>query len=512
MSQKPKQLPIKEYDTVLEKLEKENFDLKLQISHLKTRLNELTNSSLTFIPACDCKKTKSETRDVLSEVKVEMKNLIEKNEDLKVQNTNLIDKLEEVSEENDSLRKDCIKLSQHISEKTRKEAENKNILQQMKSEIETVKEEMEQVERIKEQNRVLKEEYINLDRITKKLEEEYKNEHRHLSAENSNLQQQNMQIKNRIKQLEQQIEETSHRNHQLTNENHALSLDKQTLSQEARQLQTQLKMKTEEVQRAKELGERVVSEIKSKSRYTQSEKEELEKRAEKIIKERDLKIGQLKVFVNKLTTEIEDVNGRISVLQNGFAEYIKYIAGVTHRISKVSVEIERLKKISDSVITDHRADASRCEKTEKEIKRLRREKEILEEVVKDAKKEIEKSKTEKESLLMEREDLINRLHITPGTLKIAKDLGVKEFTTINNLFITWKNSQERLLQEIDRKHREEERERNEKLEDFQNKLHAALSELHFCRTYLEEKKSIIKLIKKQHGSSSLLSKIDVSNK
>ncbi|OAG30299.1 hypothetical protein NEIG_00462 [Nematocida sp. ERTm5] len=521
MTQAIKQLPIKEFDSSLERLEKENFDLKLQISHLRSRLNELTNSSLTFIPTCDCKRTKTETKDVLSEVKVEMKNLLDQNEMIKSQNAALLEKLEEVQYENESLRKDCIKLSHHISEKTKKESENKNVLQEMKAEIETVKEELEEVEKIKQQNKMLKEEYMALDKLSKKLETEYKEEYSTFTAENASLKQMNANMKERMKQLEREVNEKSEMNRQLSNENHDLSREKMELQQNIRNLeslrqniQSQLMVKTEEAKKAKEVGEQLVNEIRSKSKHTQLQKEEVERRAEDIIKNRDATIIQLKEYLARSTAKMQNVNIKVSTVQNDLCHYVKYLTSLIQRIAKMSNDVDRSKSLVGATLNQCRSKIVHItnDYSHKQETKLQKEKESMQTIILDAKREIERIKAEKDRLLTERDDLVNRLHIAPSTLKIARDLGVNEFTTIDNLFITWKNTQEQLLRNIERRHKEEEASRNNKLEDFQKKLAEAVAELNFCRAYLEEKKNIIKSIRKQQGTPSILSRIDVLNK
>ncbi|KAI5133884.1 hypothetical protein NEAUS04_0534 [Nematocida ausubeli] len=521
MSQTAKQLPIKEFDTSLNRLEKENFDLKLQISHLRSKLNELTNSSLTFIPTCDCKRTKTETKDVLSEVKVEMKNLLDQNEIMKAQNTDLLEKLEDIQRENESLRKDCVKLSQHISEQTKREAESKNVLHEMKAEIETVKEEMEEVEKIKQQNKMLKEEYMSLDRIAKKLETEYKEEYSQFTSENASLQKVNSEMRERIKKMESQLEEQAQRNAQLASENHALCIERSELQQNTRTLeslrqniQNQLHVKTDEALKTKEIGEKLVNELKSKSKHALLQKEEVERRAEGIIKNRDMTIHQLKDLIERSTTEMQNVNIKVSAIQSEMGHYIKYLVSLIHRIAKFSGEMDRAKMLSASTFGQYKSRVIHIqnEQSHRQDLKSQREKETMQDVVLDAKREIERIQAEKDKLLAEREDLIGRLHITPNTLKIAKDLGINEFTTIDNLFITWKTSQDQIVEGITRKHKAEGMERSRKLEEFQTKLQAALSELNLCRAYLEEKKNIIKSIRKAQGPSSLLNRIDVSNK
>ncbi|KAI5191222.1 hypothetical protein NEMIN01_1430 [Nematocida minor] len=510
------QLPIKEYDTSLEKLEKENFDLKLQISHLKAKLNELTNSSLTFIPTCDCKRTKTETKDVLTDVKKEVEKLLEINEEVKSENAELKNRIEEVFDENSSLRKDCIRLSQHIKEKTAQEEETKQILSQMREEIETVKEELEDMENIKREKAKTEEEYERLSRVAKTMEKEHKSEVDRMKSANTKMQQQNAQLQEIAHQMTQQIEESARSNHQLTNENHSISNQNQKLTQKInslngilKNLQDQVEIKAQETYKTKEIGERLVHEIKAKNKQTQAEKEEMEKRAEEIIKDREGKIAQLQMSLNKMNTEVQHNNIQISRIQNVFSEYIKYIAALTGRVANVSTEIDRAKS-SQKAFQEER-EKVKTDRTKEALEMVKKEKDTLEGIIREAKKEIEKTKSDKNKLLEEREDLINRLHITPSTLKIARDLGVNEFTTINNLFLTWKETKERAEQEAALKNRREEEKRNRKLEEFQTKLQAALSELHFCRNYLEEKKNIIKAIKKQNSNPSLFKKIDISN-
>lgn len=523
MTQISKQLPIKEYDTSLERLEKENFDLKLQISHLQSKLNELTNSSLTLMQACDCKKTKTETKGVLNEVKTEVENLLKINQEIRNENIDLKNKIEEVFEENQSVRKDCIRLSQHITEKTRQEEEYKKILRQMKEEIESVKEEMEEIERIKTEKTHLEEEYRKITEIAKNMEKTFKKEIEDMQSINTKTYQRKEQVKKINQELEQQIEEYVRNNHQLTNENHQLNMKNQQLSQKItnlssliNNLQEKDSRQTQEIHRTKELGERLVNEMKIKNKEIQLEKEEIEKRAEQIIKDRETKIGQMQVYINKIQTNTQHSAIEIHRAKETAAIYINRIETLAEKVTKIYTEIDKAKIRSKNILDWYKSQVSflSTDKTKDTLEKIQKEKDRLEFIVKESKQEIEKIRSEKERLSEEREDLAKRLHITPAALRIARDLGINEFTTINNLFITWKETHDKLSREtaqIKQTHQLEEKERSKKLEEFQTKLHAALSELHFCRAYLEEKKSIIKSIKKQTNSNSIFKKIDISH-
>ncbi|KAH9386038.1 uncharacterized protein NEMAJ01_0934 [Nematocida major] len=519
MAQSTRQLPIKEHDIFLENLEKENFDLKLQISHLKSRLNDLTNSSHTFIPACDCKRTQSETKDVLSEVKVEMESLIENNGQLKSQNADLLDRLEEMNEQNESLQRDCVKLSHHISEQTRKETESKRILQEMQAEIESVRMDLEELDSVKKKNKRLEEEYLALDILTKKLEIEYKEENSHLATLNSNLQKKDMLLHDRILEISNQVAGHARENQQLQSQNQALSQEKNALALEAqnlmalnKSLQAQLQMKTTEAIQAKNMGERLVTEIKNKSKITQTQKDDLERRAEEIIKERDFKIAQLKQDIVDIGGEMEVLGRTVSGTHAGLLEYVNYVSSLSKRMSTMSGEIEKSRRLFDSFVQAYKTGTAKQGAAENRMASIHEEKCMLEKAVQETRIEIERSKQEKKRLALEKEELLARLQITPSCLKIAKELGIHEFKSINDLFVCWKDSHTKLLREIEGRHAKEEHERNLKLEEFQTKLQAALAELHFCRAYLEKKKQIIKMMKKHGDNPSILNKIDVSNK
>lgn len=523
MSQISNQLPIKEYGTSLERLEKENFDLKLQISHLKSKLNELTNSSLTFMPVCDCKKTKTETNGVLNEVKREMENLLETNQEIRNENAQLKNKIEEVFEENGSLRKDCIRLSQHITEKTRQESEYKKVFGQMKEEVEIVKEEMEEMEKIKMEKIKIEEELAELRELTKKTERDYKEDLERLGSINTKILQRKDQLKEMNQQMAHRIEESAKNNHQLTTENYELSSQNQKLFQEiekitnlVEELQKENKEKTEEMCKTKEIGEKLVNEMKIKNKKIQTQKEEIEKKAGEIIRDREVKIVQLQVHIQKIHTEAQHNLINMNRIQATADEYIRKVGFLTGKVEEITNEIENIRGRTNALLEQYKAQilVISMDKTKEVLNVTQRDKERLEHIVKEAKQEMEKVRKEKERLSVEREDLAKRLHITQSTLQIAKELGVNDFTTINNLFLTWKKSNDALLQERDNEKRafqKEEQERSRKLEEFQTKLYAALSELSICRAYLEEKKSIIKSIKKQGGTQSILRKIDVSH-
>ncbi|OAG32595.1 hypothetical protein NEDG_02177 [Nematocida displodere] len=486
-----KGMPIKQYDTHLEGLEKENFDLKMQIAHLKLQLKDTTNqTTFSLPPPCDCKQKQEETQTILKDAKATIETLLQEKLQWEELYTTATLKTTALEEENEQIKGDCIKLSNHISAKKDGERESQRVLQQIKTEILTVKSELEETETLKNalhslrsSYAQLKDEYIKLEEFSKGLEADYKVEVDKAYA----LAQEKAAVKEELFQAQRRAEEAA--------------------------------IYAKEQERKNALGEKVTEELKREKHLIQVQCDGVEKRAERIIAERNAQIQQTQQAYYQKREALSKADRAIAATEDSMKEYKDHLSRIHKRVFNALGRLESSEEITKAILatqnmTTHQI-AEKLSSKNTIISTIRKEEEKILQELELTQRQAEKLKEEKGALLKEREEIRARLELKPESLKLAEEIGIKEFTTLNNLFaqfiaytksIISQNAQE--LGQREHFYEEERQERGKKMEVFQKKLQIALSELHACKSYLEEKKALIKTLKK---CTPMLQKIDVSS-
>ncbi|KAI5186433.1 hypothetical protein NEHOM01_1466 [Nematocida homosporus] len=485
--------PIKEHDHLIATMERENFELKMQISHLKAQLREHTmQTNLSINPPCDCKKKSIETNQILAEAKSAMETLLAEKESLESLYTETTQTLERMQEEKTRLKNDCIKLSEHIAYKHQKEQESQQALQTMRAEIVAVKSNLEENEMLKEEiskiseaYRAIKEEYVKLDEFAKSLETDFKsevNQKHQIVAENETL-------KSKLNTAQQKLEELV---------THATNLEKQQL-----------------------LGEKVVEELKKEKRSVAEQVVSVQSRAEGIIAEREKQISYLQNRVTQLHGSMQRAEAEMQRIVNGVVEEIKRVELATGRTSKTLSTVDDLDRHFQRIVSKIQREQVHCTErltsTGQMAARVQEEAKAAAQKLEAAREENAKLRQREDQLNGQIEDLQRRIHLTPEALAIAGELGIRDFTTLSDLFIKWSADREKnenwlanCLEEKEKEHQHEARVRNRKLDEFQTKLQTALSELNICRAYLEEKKSLIKALKKSSSTNPIMKQIEIS--
>ncbi|KAI5181601.1 hypothetical protein NEOKW01_1777 [Nematocida sp. AWRm80] len=493
MEAQNKGMAIKEYDTNLDRVERENFDLKMQVTHLKSRLKEVTNQSFSILPSCDCQKKEQETNNVLEEAKTAMEQILKEKEELQRVHAGLYNKIAQLEEENHRARQDCTKLSEHIEMRNRKEQESTEALALLKQEILQVKEEIEQTQKLKDQNRdlsqaysELKEQTLKLEQFSKQLESDYKRE----VQKSQELQENNQKVSQRLTEMQSKM---------------------RTLVQ---QVEAQTKHNI--------LGEKAVEELRKDKNALLDQKAQIQARAEEIIAEREKQISQTQNAFQRLKEKYNSLTRVIYALEPQLEQEIFRIEHLIQRTAIISENIDHLRAETLSVLANTQRNTytktAQIENIQQRMGYAQTEANSLLEQLKEAQEVANRMREEKYEREQEVRELKERIRITPQVAQAAKELGIHEFTTISELFSLWMQDRESISNELknqllqrEQEHARAEAQRNRKIDEFQNKLKAALSELNACRSYLNEKKALIKALKKHNSQNiPILRSIDVS--
>ncbi|KAI5188402.1 hypothetical protein NECID01_0033 [Nematocida sp. AWRm77] len=480
-----KGLPLKEHDLGMERLEQENFDLKLQINHLKMKLKDYTNqTAYSVADLCDCKEKQAETQTILSEVKSAMESLIIEKESLETLHSQASLQAERLREENERLGRDCTKLSMHIAAKQKEEEATQRALGDLKREILSVQAGLEEGEearkKVHELQRaysLLKEEHLKLESLSRSIEAGYKEE----AAKREALQKENVRTKEIADKITHQIEGAQRYIDEQTKQ---IQKGEALLEESRRDKQRVLLEAEVEINRAKcVIGEREAK-IKSLQKECASQTE---------------RANHMQSTVKQLESEVERERSKASELDRQIGQVSRKL----QEAEAVQRTLKETQKLQEETLAGAHRDASSSaqkerQEIESQLRAYRKEKEVLE--------------SKNQEVQEELKTLRKRVHITKGSLEIAHELGIEEFTTLDDLFVHVKQELSKLQSRHANKEKELQQERasrNHKLNIFQEKLQAALSELHVCKQYLEEKKELIKSLKKYAGGS-FLKKIEVS--
>jgi len=495
MGQAARATPIKEHDSAVERLEKENFELKLQINHLKLRLNEVASQTSLSVLPCDCNKTQEETQNILKEVKAAMETLIREKTHLEGASRRAKERIGELEEEKERLTEDCVKLSEHIAKQQKKEQESQEVLKELKKEIIQVQAESEEAEANRAQLKhaaescqKLKEEYLRLEEFSKKIEWEYKRE----MEKNSEIQKESAELVKTVQRMQKEIEET--------------------------------RRYAGEAEKHGRLGEQVAKELKKEKQAAVEQRDAAERRAEEVIRERErereMESADAQELERKQRERAQGMHRTLRKMEAIFDEDSSRVAEVTSRIDRVFNGVAQLERLARQIIGEKNVEsakyAEKIAKSSYAVGSTQAEMRKAEEMLKRTSSELERTEKEKNALALEVEELRRRIRITPECARTAEELGINSFTTVNDLFVQMKEEKARIetdwsrkIEKIEEQNRAEKDARQRKLVEFQEKLQMAVSELNLCKSYLEEKKNLIKTLKK-HQSGSLLKKIDVS--
>lgn len=462
----------KQQDTQINNLEKENFDLKLQINHLRQQLKDLTNqTSVSFYPpACNCQEKQQETQDILKEVKSTMEALIQEKAETEQLLTRAEAQIAGLDEEREDLKRDCIKLSEHISYITQREKEKEEMLEKMREEMPRIKNELENTQKLRHmldvqiQNyNMLKEEYVRLEDFSKSVEAEYKSELTKIAA------------------LKQQHTAESRK------------------SEEA--LATARRY-SEDLESRGRIAEQAILELKKEKQNLQEKVKSVEFQAEKMLREKQQQIHMLQTALQKNKNLQARLDAFLSTAESRLVSHVNKIECLERRVGALPMSVLSAREIANTLIHSER------QRSKQEIQRVSRNMQKVQ-----AEKEAaEEQNRKKEAAYTE---ISNRLEITQETAELAARLGIHEFTSLRALFnkfaeytLQLEREHRKVLEEKDRRQKEDEAFRSRKLDEFQNQLHAALSEISACRTYLEEKKRLIKMLK--GTKSNIIGRIDVA--
>ncbi|KAI5175803.1 hypothetical protein NEFER01_1466 [Nematocida sp. LUAm1] len=484
---------VKSQDQMIERIEREKLELKMQINHLKSQIKELTNqTSISMLPTCDCKAKKEETQKILEQAKRAVENLIMEKETLSTLYTETDEKNASLQEENSRLRNDCTKLSEHIARKQQKEKDAYEALEQMREEIHAAQTQMEQNGVLSSELKIatkryndLKTEYLKLEEFSRTIETEYKEE---VLQKRQLAQDKEAQVR--------RLEATQKRMEEIIEHSKGQEKDKQ-------------------------IREKVIEEMKREKKALSEQRDSIERRAEEIITERERQIRALQKKTQDLNEYLSRVSGRMGVMESELEEEVRRVIGVESRLSPLYLQIKSNQETAYKAINrthkEHMEYAEKLATTYQDAVYAKKEIERRDAQLTKFEEELLQVKRNKEQADKELAEIKTRLELTPNAMNAARHLGVKHFTTLNDLFLLWSEEKENLLaqsaQKLEKReemHKEEERKRVQKIEEFQNKLKVALSELSFCRDYLEKKKHLIKSLKKHPTADGLMRVIDVS--
>lgn len=462
----------KQQDTQISSLEKENFDLKLQINHLRQQLKDFTNqTSVSFFPhPCSCQEKQQETQDILQEVKSTMEALIREKAETEHLLATAQSQIVSLEEEKEDLKRDCIKLSQHISHITQREKDKEEMLEKMREEMPRIKTELENAQELRHlldaqiQNyNMLKEEYVRLEDFSKSVEAEYKS------------------ALSKITALEQQHVAASRKSGE------ALA----TARRHAEDLESRCRV-----------AEQAILELKKEKQSLHEKSRSVEHHADKVLREKQQQVHVLQNALQKNRTLHARLDAFLSTAESRLVSHINKIECLDRRVDALPMSVLSAREIANTLVhSERQRSREEIQQISRHMQKARAEKEAAEENCR--KKEAEYA------------EISSRLEITQETAELAARLGIHEFTSLRALFnrfaehtLQLEREHRKALEEKDRRQKEEEAFRSRKLEEFQSQLQAALSEVSACRTYLEEKKRLIKMLR--GAKSSLIGRIDVA--
>lgn len=521
-----KEAPIKEHGEKMERLEKENFELKMQINHLRGLMSDPKEANLDTVHMSCMRCASAEkspegemTKRLLSEAHAAMEALVRDKRDLQEERKALISRVQRAEEEKEDLLMDCRKLSEHVTEKEKVEGENIQIVAELKAAMLKMREGMERAqkgmvekEKMAKAYEKVKEEYVRLEGLYRAMEKEYRED-----------QEKRREVTDDYKTL-------------------CVKYKEARASEEARARQIA------ELEKSKLLGERIIEELKREKGEAVKEVEEMRKKAESIIHSRDSEVYALRRGLARKREEMRSVIGCIGEIEKIIEDNIrtstdtsmklfglnsklfeiesagKELVGMRNRLAQengqMAEERERLLGEKRRLLTERERlmeDSKEREVARREREAIRKEKEGILREREELAAENSRLRKENQNLLSENRDVLARLKITPEILSKIREMGINEFTSLNDIIGRMYKERDRGLGALEQKiealegeKKEEKRNRRAKIEEFQSKFEMAVEDLNACKEYLARKKEEIKMLRREKRREGLLGSIEVS--